>query len=94
MSKAIAIFSENCKERKRLEAAAKLIEAETFKQCKVGNVLFDAGQNWMWTTISIESGMSTFPFMQALNPKQQEDIVYGSVEDWYKAVKEVIEKNG
>lgn len=47
----------------------------------------------MWTTISIESGMSTFPFMQALNPKQQEDIVYGSVEDWYKAVKEVIEKN-
>lgn len=93
MSEAIKVFSKDRKEYKRLQAAAKLIEAETYKECRVDNILFDAGQNWMWTTISIESDVSTFPFVQALTPRQQNDIVYGSMSDWLMAVQEVIKSH-
>lgn len=92
MTEAIKIFKPDTKEAKRLNAAAKLIEAETGKECKIEDILFDAGQNWMYTTILIESGMNMFPFMQALNPKQQSNIVYGTLDEFMQAVKEVIAK--
>ena len=92
MSKAICVFSENSMEYNRLLAAAALIQAETGKICKVGNTFFDAGQGWSWTTILMESDMKAFPFVQILYPKQQEDIVYGSINEWLDAVKSVIEK--
>lgn len=93
MSDAIRTFDKDSKEHKRLEAAAKLIEAETLKKCEVSSIFFDIDQGWIWTTISIESGMKTFPFVQALNPKQQKDIVYGDIETWMQAVTEVIESH-
>jgi hypothetical protein len=89
---AISVFNKESKERKRLEAAASLIQAETGKVCKVEETMFDAGQNWAWTTILMESGLSVFPFTQILNPKQQNMIVYGEIEDWMKEVQEIIKK--
>lgn len=92
-NKAISIFGRGTKEYKRLQAAAMLIEAETNKKCKVETIYFDIGQDWLWTTISIESGMESFPYVQALNPKQQNDIIYGDIKQWSETVNCVIEKN-
>lgn len=91
-TEAISIFSQDSKEHKRLEAAALLINAETKKLCKVNTVYFDYGQEWSWTTISIESGMKSFPMIQALNPVQQKKIVYGTLEEFTDTVKELINK--
>lgn len=92
VSDGISIFNRDSKERKRLEAAANFIQAETGKMCKVEDTLFDVGQNWAYTTVLMESGMTTFPFFQALEPKQQKMIVYGSSAEWMEAVQEIISK--
>ena len=91
MAEAITIFKESSAEHKRLEAAAKLISAETGKFTDVQDILYDAGQDWAWTTIVIESGLKAWPTCQALNPAQQEKIVYGNLQVWFETVNEVIE---
>ena len=93
MNEAITIFTEKSREYKRLLAAAALIESETGKSCKIDNTLFDAGQNWAWTTILIESGMASFPYVQALTPRQQTDIVFGKIDLWLKTTQEIIAKH-
>lgn len=90
---AIDVFSKDSNEYKRLEAAAKLIEAQTGKTCEVTETMFDAGQDWKWTTILIESGIKAFPMCQALDPKGQEDIVSGNMDSWVHAVTSLIEKH-
>lgn len=92
-TEAIAVFSQDIKEYKRLKAAALLISAETKKLCKIENVYFDYSQNWKWTTITIESGMRSFPMVQALSPAQQEKIVYGTLEEFTETVKKLINKH-
>ena len=57
----LAVFSPESHEYKRLEAAAALIQSETNVKCKVKDCMFDIGQNWLYTTILCESGMTTFP---------------------------------
>lgn len=89
----IQIFEKDSKEYKRLEAAAILIQAETGKTCEVGDTLYDAGQNWSWTTIRMESGFKFSPFIQILSPRQQGMLIYGSLKDWMDVVEEVITKH-
>lgn len=90
MSQTITIFAEGSKEYERLEAAAHMIEAELNLHCKVNNVLFDAGQNWAWTTISMESGMASFPYCQILDPRQHALLVEGNIDEWFETVKQII----
>ena len=92
MSDGIGIFPKDSKEYKRLESAASFIQAETGKVCKVDNTLFDVGQNWAWTTILMESGLSVFPFAQVLDPRYQKMIIYGSSSEWMEAVQAIISK--
>lgn len=91
-AESISVFSSDSHEYKRLEAAAALIQSETNVKCKVENRMFDMGQNWMYTTILCESGMTTFPWVQMLNPKQQKLIVLGSLEQFQSTVLELIHK--
>lgn len=91
--KYLKIFPEGSKEYDRLKAAAHLISVETGKTCIVKDTWFDIGENWKYTTVLIESGLSAFPFGQALTPKQQEKIVCGDTAEWLAAVEEVIRKN-
>ena len=93
MNEAINIFPKCSKEYERLQAAASLIMAETGKATKVDTVLFDASQNWPWTTITMESGLSSFPFMQILNPKQQKSIVHETLDEWMETVTTLIKKH-
>lgn len=91
-AEAISVFTPESHEYKRLEAAAALIQSETNVKCKVENCMFDMGQNWMYTTILCESDMTTFPWVQMLNPKQQKLIVFGSLEQFQTTVLELIHK--
>ena len=91
--KYLRTFSEDSKEYDRLKAAAHLISAETGKTCIVKDTWFDIGQDWKYTTILIESGLSAFPFCQVLTPKQQEKIVCSDTSEWLATVEEVVKKN-
>lgn len=88
----IKVFGEQSKQYMRLEAAAKLLNAEMeandHGQFEVKDIFFDFGQGWKWTTI-VFCGGDQWSSYQALNPKQQGMIVYGSLEDFTRAVWEV-----
>ena len=74
----IKVFPVGSRERKRLEAAAALMEAKSPNGWRyvVRETYFDFGQNWMWTTVICENG-SEWGGYQALNPREQEDILMG-----------------
>jgi len=86
----IKVFKDNSKEKLRLEAAAKLITAETGLKCDVKDIMFDAGQNWMWTTLVVTKDTTCIGSYQALYPKRHELIVYGEINDFMEAVAGVI----
>ena len=92
---AIKVFGEQSKQYMRLEAAARLLNAEMepndHGQFEVKDIFFDFGQGWKWTTI-VFCGGDQWSSYQALNPKQQGMIVYGDLEDFTKAVWEVTER--
>ena len=94
MVDAIKIFGEQSKEWKKLQSAAMLLNAEREDDdtaaFEVRDIYFDYGQGWMWTTIVVNAG-DEWSSYQALNPKQQGEIVYGDYEDFAKAVWEVAE---
>ena len=95
MTDAIKVFGEQSKEHKKLEAAVLLLNAEKEDDdngvFEIRDIYFDYGQGWMWTTIILNGG-DQWSSYQALNPKQQAQIVYGDFEDFSKAVWEVLEK--
>lgn len=95
MVDAIKVFGVQSKEYKRLLAATTLLNAEKDDDDKgsfeVKDIYFDFGQGWMWTTIVFNGG-DQWSSYQALNPLHQGMIVYGDLEDFVKAVWEVLEK--
>lgn len=76
----IKIFDADSDEYKRLEQAARLIADRTGLICTVENTLFDAGQNWNWTTVLMteENPLAkNGDWVQILCPADQERILYG-----------------
>ena len=86
MNKTIRVFGPNTKEYQRLEAAAKLINADfdhNNATARVSEEWFDYPCGIRWTTLLISE-------YQALNPQQQRDIVDGSLRDFTSACAAVI----
>lgn len=77
----ISIFKENSKEYKKLSDFAEMLtdSAPDNYEFYVDDFYFDAGQNWMWTSIlkrnKNESG--TLATTWVLYPTQQKDILEG-----------------
>lgn len=72
-------ISSGSKHYKKLSAVAAMLEAVSPHDATylVGDTYFDAGQNWMWTTI-IRRG---YRDCQVLDPKQWEQILETSTPD-------------
>lgn len=76
MMSAIKVFEKGSDERRALEAAAALFTAFDGRPHVVDETYFDYGQDWKWTTILYESGpVVGFGWVQALTPRDQEDII-------------------
>ena len=89
MTDTIKVFGERTREYQRLEAAAKLVNAEfdyNNAEAAVREVYFDFGGGVMWTTIVIGD-------YQALDPLQHAKITLGSMADFAGAVQDVIQKH-
>lgn len=75
MNNMIKVFPEGSASRERLKTAASLLSA--FSPDKrtyyVSETYFDFGQDWKWTTILCNG--SKWGDYQALNPRNQEDIL-------------------
>lgn len=76
----ITIFPETSDEYKRLSDAAEKIREATGKTVRVKNVMFDAGQNWSWTTIVVGPDNDIMSY-QLLYPTEQKTIVSGTDEE-------------
>ena len=74
---AIAVFPEFSLEFERLVEVAMLLTKKSPKRFwyYVSETFFDYGQNWKWTTIMCTRGDDTW---QALNPREQEEIVFAN----------------
>lgn len=81
MSKYIKQFAPDTPEYARLADAAQRMSSRSPRgfHYVVGDCYFDFGQNWMWTTILCDN-YGTFGGFQALNPRQQEQIVTGDID--------------
>lgn len=82
-------------EYKQLDVAAKMLTLFNGKGFRyyVGNTYFDYGQDWKWTTILKEDPNETgvLRVCQALNPRQQENIIMADTpEEMAKAVRDVL----
>ena len=89
--KTIKIFNPGSIEYSKLEAAANLLSLFTGKKYYVDETYFDFGQDWKWTTIL--KADSSFGAVQALTPKDQENILTAdSATELGKAVDAVINK--
>lgn len=83
----IKIYGWKTKERKRLEAAAILINAEfddSFGDAEVKDVFWDYGGGIKWTTIVFGDQY------QALDPLQHAKIVLGNFDEFGKVVGQVV----
>lgn len=65
-------FSVYSEEYRKLEAAANIMNVFAKKSFFVGTCYFDAGQDWVWTTILYKSDYGD---VQALTPREQEEIL-------------------
>lgn len=86
MNNTIRIYGSNTKEFKRLEAAAKLINADfdaNNATARVSEEWFDYPGGVRWTTLIISE-------YQALNPEQQRQITSGSLREFTAACAAVI----
>ena len=75
MSAFISVFEPDSYEHDRLRLAAAIMTVKSPRgyQYHVEDTYFDFGQDWKWTTIVRED--STWGGVQALNPRQQEEII-------------------
>lgn len=86
MNKTIRVYGPNTKEYQRLEAAAKLINADfdhNNATARVSDEWFDYPGGMRWTTLLISE-------CQALNPQQQKDITDGTLREFTNACAAVI----
>ena len=79
----ISEFDPDSEEYARLEHFAKMLEDESaigVRYC-VKETYFDCGQGWMWTTIIGNDVRSNWGGWQALNPREQEEVLLADSED-------------
>lgn len=92
MSFAINCFQRGSRNFEKLELVAKMMTYASPKRFKyvVEETYFDFGQGWKWTTIIREGG--EWGGVQALSPRQQEDILMAeTLEEMVAAVNAVFE---
>ena len=85
----ITIFPETSNEYRRLSTAAAKITEATGQTAVVKNVLFDASQNWSWTTIVMEPNDNSMSY-QLLCPRDHEIIVLGTEAEVEKCIESLI----
>ena len=68
----INVWSRGSDEYNRLEAAVVLLRIYRDCECHVGEVYFDAGQDWKWTTIIVDKSPGTSGSYHLLNPRDHE----------------------
>lgn len=90
MTDTIKTYLPGTPEYKRLKAAASIIESFTNLKCAVADTYFDAGQNWMWTTIIASSPNGSD--WQMLSPRDHEIILTREFDAFAECVKSIIEK--
>lgn len=90
MSFAIARFPAGSDEYKRLSAAAAMLTVKSPKKSRyyVGETYFDYGQDWKWTTVLCDG--SEWGSYQALNPREQEEILLCDMSELDKITNEVL----
>lgn len=78
MSAFISVFDKGSDEYEHLQLAAVMLTNRSPNGWfyHVGETYFDYGQGWKWTTILCEG--NKFGSYQALNPREQEDIIMAS----------------
>ena len=81
MSWQISKFGPGTDERKKLSVAAAVLTAKSPNGYRyyVGETYFDYGQDWMWTTVLCEG--DHWGGYQALNPREQEEILLADVNE-------------
>ena len=79
MTECIKIFNPGTPEHDRLTLAAALMNIYSPRGYRyyVGETYFDYGQGWRWTTVLCDD-KSQWGGYQALNPREQEEIITGN----------------
>lgn len=77
MASMIRTFKEGSYEYEQLRIAAEMMTEQSPRGFRyyVADTYFDYGQDWMWTTILGISNSNLVTTFQALNPRQQEEII-------------------
>lgn len=80
MTECIKVFGKDTAEYKLLEAAAAMLTEQSPNKYRyyVGETYFDFGQGWKWTTIICDNN-SEWGGYQALNPREQEEVLNGNI---------------
>lgn len=91
----VAVFPPESREHKRLEAAAALLQSETGQSFYLRKDRYvpeeeTCDTEQMWTTIFKKSGESPVGHVPVMSPKQQRLIVFGSLQQFYDTVQEVL----
>lgn len=91
MNECIRVFDGNSVEHARLTEAAKAIAQRTGLEAHVDDCMFDAGQDWRWTTILVRApGRSDW--CQCLDPAAQDRIVLSDPAGANEAIREIVKK--
>jgi hypothetical protein len=80
MSTYITTFEKGSEEYEKLQIAALMLTNRSPRGYlyEVGETYFDFGQNWKWTTIMCWANCNPY---QALNPREQEEIILSDTYD-------------
>ena len=81
MSTFITTFEKGSEEYEKLQIAALMLTNRSPRgyRYEVGETYFDFGQDWMWTTILCRG--DEWGGYQALNPREQEEIILSDTYD-------------
>ena len=90
MSAYIKVFGADAPERDKLNRVAHILTGLSPRgyHYRVGETYFDFGQDWKWTTILCDGG--SFGGYQALNPREQEDIILADVAELPRIAQEIL----
>ncbi len=85
----LRVYEPGSDEHKRLEAAAKLVEAFTGIPTNIETTYFDYGSRWQYTSLNAACSSMSAKY-QAADPKQYEALVQGTFEEYTRALEEII----
>lgn len=82
------VFERFTQERDRLERFATILTATSVRgfRYEVRDIYFDAGQDWMWTTIVAYDGCRTV--CQCLSPREWEEVIYAEPKELLELAEE------